>query len=279
MTEKNLKLPNLGARHTSVTASPRNVVLDEVEGHIAEAKALHAEAATNQKPAPIVKRTSQANLLVQRKISQGQDPRRGARKFAALGRKVVTALTWKRVLGKPSEAPPPEETKEPDIDLPAHPRFCATLSLEAQYAMMKGYEDLLLTNLKENYPERAVFLPRTRTPTTTTKKIVDTDSDDSETEKLAALNLGSLVPVTNNEQVVAVTKHKPKDKGPKKKQLVITYRFQSAMDILDTIRDKNGHLVTSPRLKEKTLNPLDSYSSWKITWSKEFKFKSVQPTK
>lgn len=280
MTEKNVKLPNLGARHPVVAASPRNAVLDAVEGHIAEAKAIHADGA-HQKPSPVVKRSSQVNLLVQRKISQGQDPRGGAKKFAALGRKVVTALSWKRVLSKPAASALPEEPKkEPELDLPAQPRFCATLSVEAQYAMMKGYEDLLLTNLKESYPDRAVFLPRTRTPPIATKKIVDTDSDDSESEKNAAANLKPLVPVSNdNKQVGPVTKTKPKHKGPKKKQLVITYRFQSAMDILDTMRDKKGHLVTSPRLKEKTINPVDSYSSWKTTWSKEFKFKPVPLTK
>ena len=50
-----------------------------------------------------------------------------------------------------SETPRPSCNAMPEENevMPEKPRFCATLSPEAQYAMLKGYEDILLTELNE----------------------------------------------------------------------------------------------------------------------------------
>nr|KAG5711650.1 hypothetical protein BaRGS_016832 [Batillaria attramentaria] len=49
-------------------------------------------------------------------------------------------------------------------ELPRNPRFSSFMSPEAQYAMMKGYEDKLYEDLAGSFPESALSLKRNRTP-------------------------------------------------------------------------------------------------------------------
>ena len=60
---------------------------------------------------------------------------------------------------------------------------------------------------------------------------------------------------------------------PRDKQLQLSYRFQTAMDILDAVRDSNGELITSSRgVKLAEIRPLRNYNRWSKGWSKEFQF-------
>lgn len=51
-------------------------------------------------------------------------------------------------------------------ELPKEPRFASTLSAEAQYAMMKGYEDAVYNSLCTQFPESTHLLRRNKTPVT-----------------------------------------------------------------------------------------------------------------
>ena len=49
-------------------------------------------------------------------------------------------------------------------ELPKEARFGSTLSTEAQYAMLKGYEDVVYRNLCNQFPEQVHLLRRNKTP-------------------------------------------------------------------------------------------------------------------
>ncbi|CAH1776761.1 unnamed protein product [Owenia fusiformis] len=66
-----------------------------------------------------------------------------------------------------------DSSDEDDNEETASPRFCATLSAEAQFAMLKGYEDVLLSNLRNTYPEYKNLLQRTKTPANVNQIMID----------------------------------------------------------------------------------------------------------
>ena len=201
-----------------------------------------------------------------------------------------------------------EDTK---TDLPEKPRFCATLSPEAQYAMMKGYEDLLLSQIKEKERGKqkmesegsdvtdgltpATVLPPLYRVKTPHHKVVSVHLNSLERrqqqlllesqrvqQRLANASTTSLFgppdtltvtkfPALTSQSSASIAAEDPWHKIPKDKQLWLTYRFQCAMDILDKMREEKGLMVTSPRFRQKTINPVVNYNMWSQAWSREFK--------
>ena len=181
------------------------------------------------------------------------------------------------------------------IELPEKPRFCATLSPEAQYATMKGYEDLLLTKLKEQQAEAATQacqrLYRVKTPHHKVVSVHLNHLEKKQEEILREFQAQRLTTKRHSNSWFDATDsrsslppvHTPAAAGtddddgkswgkvPKDKQLWLTHRFQCAMDILDKVREEQGMLVTSPRYKQRVTNPIANYNSWSHDWSREFK--------
>lgn len=235
-------------------------------------------------------------------------------KFASL---VRLAKYKKMVTTKPvPEADNTKTNTEEEVKMPEQPRFSATLSPEAQYAMLKGYEDILLNNLKNekkqqnNEEKDAGTLFRVKTPHHKVASLhlngCDEDCIDEEDEKQAEVReilpskdsmgrkawdirpapyLGQLYRIDSKDDMgkginrrdskaLLAKRSDSQDIGkalPKDKQLLLTHRFHCAMDILDTMKESQGVMVTSPRYKQRRIKPVDNYNAWSKEWSREFK--------
>ena len=202
-------------------------------------------------------------------------------------------------------SPVDETEKEEDHikELPSHPRFCATLSTEAQYAMLKCYEDVLLDNIRSNKPMESAAenatLFRVKTPHDGLRTIhlaggkdrsdvlhggvVDGNpasrqfSIDGQGSARGSVRLPNIIPsAASPVPTHSSTGFVGSSRFPavsKEKQLRLSYRFQTAMNILDALRDSKGQLITSPRsMKLGEINPVKNYNTWSKGWSKEFQY-------
>ncbi|CAL1537917.1 unnamed protein product [Lymnaea stagnalis] len=260
-------------------------------------------------------------------------------------------------------------------NLPKTPRFSSFMSPEAQYAMMKGYEDVIADKLSTKYPEYNDMIKRNKTPhhsvaiseksTLVATKLVSkhevrvrarkppyvTDQGASPTNIVVAENMTLTELVENNSDVGDVRNIQRKsspslnpdtvsqtrvpspqqnaketasssldnlrrlslafpilaankaDKSnellmdservrtpltrrhsvysssplPHDRRIVLSYRMERAMDILDTIRPKWEHAL-SPRVKDVTRRldaPVTDYNRWAEQWATEFKTDTV----
>lgn len=244
--------------------------------------------------------------------------------------------------------------------LPRSPRFSTFLSPEAQYALMKGYEDKLYDKIADSNPESRFTLKRNKTPHQAQVRIVDSDPDkgggSDHLRKESAASSGhdststGLPPApcsrsfspenpaspANPARVSASPSNLPApspflrplrrqsydvsgnpqgwggsgvgegvghgdwvssgrgaggfgrvqrsnslpvllDGAPgtslsHQQRLVMSYRLESAMDILDTLTDDEGHTL-SPRVN-RSPRPVDAvrdFNCWIRVWNKEFK--------
>ncbi len=116
--------------------------------------------------------------------------------------------------------------------------------------MMKCYEDVLLSKLKQCRPLdyfrfKKQLEPRIPTPT-------DSDLIDS--------------PLTA-----------PGDQSDvEDRQWRLTRRLHDAMDIIDSCKEASGHHVTSNRFKSSVRNPIAKFKKWKSAWTNEFKLPKVE---
>ncbi|XP_060564066.1 uncharacterized protein LOC132723377 [Ruditapes philippinarum] len=261
--------------------------------------------------------------------------------FGSIGARVTTILKAKNAFALLAKKrhnvkdDTEEHDKEYEIEeLPKEPRFASTLSAEAQYAMMKGYEDVVYSNLCRHYPEYRPMLRRNQTPhtgiivksmrqkfgdkyvfdaTKTSEGIVkvngsvdskavdsvdsrDTDgpvsastpkSDDILSPRQTMNTSSDPELKENNESQRTTKKVSSFPKGARnsmvdgmktaeeekdtKKKLVMTYRYQRAMDILDSLREHQGVHALSPRKRDdRRIEPLKDYNSWSHVWTREF---------
>ncbi|XP_060080733.1 uncharacterized protein LOC132560095 [Ylistrum balloti] len=226
-----------------------------------------------------------------------------------------------------------EEDEELIIELPKEPRFSTTMSPEAQYAIMKGYEDTVYNYLCKKYPEQRPTLRRNKTPVskvelrnkTESRNVLSSEDRDSHNElpvkldsereesdassqsssnnsplieqsfvfppRSANMSRRASLPATSTRfkkfgrsGSLASSPSLPVDQDltrakslpsviPREKQLVLSYRLQSAMDILDTVRDGLGDNYTSPRIRasnNKMIKPVLDYNKWTGVWGREF---------
>ncbi|XP_074650947.1 uncharacterized protein LOC141905805 [Tubulanus polymorphus] len=192
--------------------------------------------------------------------------------------------------------------EEERIELPPTPRFLSLLSAEAQYAAMKCYEDILYERITDVFPEYQNVLSRTSSPPVSNSRLSIRPPPELETQtenekQLAIEAVQKHRNNHNNMQLVpamAITiQHQPglgpravseltSDKIPKLakdsklfKQLIMSYRFQNAMDILDTIRKKDGQTVTSARVHTLRIDPIHNFNLWNNNMSREFEFARI----
>lgn len=193
--------------------------------------------------------------------------------------------------------------------LPDTPRFSATLSPEAQFAMMKGYEDAIISRIKGNTNDKKV-LYRVKTPVNqvTATHLADVHRDPETYRRNESSMSSSFRPpyskkttprtstLNDDDDVFAMdtvirakscdirttqqSEMPPRPHSiqeaiyviPKEKQLKLSSRFQCAMDILDTLKQSQGVPVTSLRTNRYMDNPVADYNAWSQSWSREFKF-------
>ncbi|XP_076468159.1 uncharacterized protein LOC143298985 [Babylonia areolata] len=272
--------------------------------------------------------------------------------FAGIGRRVssmVRARMAFQIRRKPSvpagtDANAPEDPNhmEPIHEMPRNPRFSAFLSPEAQYAVMKGYEDMLYEKIATNNPESRPVLKRNKTPFLKKISIVEDGEEDEQNKKKKKQkgdggggntpsatptstapspdsDADTLVPPTSfmktsrshstlSSDVVSksVTAASLRHGGggisgrnglaggggagfslhrssslpslqaaelSHRKRLVLTYRLESAMDILDTLKRRNMENSLSPRVFRipRKVDAVRDFNCWTTVWQKEFK--------
>ena len=249
----------------------------------------------------------------------------GKPRFFALGNKVKNLVKCKLAFQmKPKSnndgGTDRTNTMEAIHKMPAAARFSSFLSPEAQYSMMKGYEDVLRNQLVQSNPEYSTILVRNKTPMnrigirkqtsgagnlqTTNEaddKSVFYSDDEAEQEsdeqsdqdvdwhpeaghgKFESKNVtrrpslpSSRNTVSRNSPSRCLKRTRSLQVIPHDRRLVMTYRLESAMDILDTIRHKRGMVPLSPRVVQESrkITPVTDYNSWATVWCKEFKVKA-----
>ena len=268
--------------------------------------------------------------------------------LGSIGARVTTLLKAKNafsMLAKKRKSTKDETTedqeKETEIEeLPPAPRFASTLSAEAQYAVMKGYEDVVHGYLCRQYPEYRPVIRRNQTPHTgiivksmkerlgkkfapeATKISEDTfernnSPDDTVVDTVDAEEpVSSSTPKPDNNLATCLQqafnsssvhhlikknqskralqnfslfqkrssngsdiKTVPEVVQDKERQLVMTYRYQSVMDILDSLREHQGMHPLSPRKKEdRQIEPVKDFNSWSRVWTREFEPKICMKT-
>ena len=152
----------------------------------------------------------------------------------------------------------PEEVRESARKKLPPSRFASSLSTEAQMAMLKGYDDVLVDTFENTGRSRArLRFDRLQTPLLRERDAArggDSKEDGEEEEEDAS-------------------------KLP---------QIQTAMDLLDSLKDYNGHLVTSKRHRENVENPVRQFRDWRkeLTkdnlknkeWWKYFRSNSIVPS-
>lgn len=174
------------------------------------------------------------------------------------------------------------------LKLPPRPRFCSLLSPEAQYAMLKGYEDVIIDELQTKY--EAPILLRVETPNDTAILIANENVESDENVMVAATQMNMPSTITSpailshpstliSTQLLApsepaVMKLPPISRSASydkrscyseyDRQLRLSCHVNTAMGILDDIKKKDQPTIG---------NVSNKYNSWSRTWSKEFQFR------
>ena len=281
-------------------------------------------ASTDSSLDSVLKRGSWANKSNRRGPATSLLARRTS--FRTIGNRVATLLRAKNAFARLKRKPTVqiEQNVEKNADkeikeLPKQPRFASTLSAEAQYAIMKGYEDVVHNYLCNTYPEYRNLLRRSRTPQGGVK--VKPGEKEKEKKNGEAADGNDEVDGQGEHQNEVVTStplpgdsasprshispshprstatspdhHLPRSHSrvgtaPRKlsrynslpniapskdRQLMMTYRYQCAMDILDNIKQKMGLHPLSPRMKAVKATPVKEFNSWSYNWNNEFEVK------
>lgn len=213
------------------------------------------------------------------------------RSFKSLGGRVASMVRAKMAFQRTKLSAIDDQNEMTVIkELPKKPRFSSFMSPEAQFAMMKGYEDNVYGKISSNHPEIKPFLKRNKTP--------EQPIDIKDVKRPAINRQQSMIDVRRNPSSPILsftpratsepensrrphTAHRTRSFSrsqslptfvPREKQLVLTYRLQSAMDMLDTLRSHDGENPLSPRIKsaKHDIKPVE-FNQWTQAWSREFK--------
>ncbi len=147
-------------------------------------------------------------------------------------------------------------------------RFCARLSAEAQYAMLKGYEDLILERLRVVRPGTSKLLYRVRSPRREVTQVsLSTECGDS--------SLGhSVTSSSAGSRNWIASAHRKGQQPVQQHSKRLVRRFQKAMDIVDVMAMSEGLPVTSDPVRlPLSQSPVALYNSWSQGWAREFTFK------
>lgn len=222
------------------------------------------------------------------------NPQPPIRSFKSLGGKVASMVRAKMAFQRTKLSAIDDQNEMTVIkELPKKPRFSTFMSPEAQFAMMKGYEDNVYGKISRSHPESKPFLRRNKTPEQpidikdVKRPAISRQQSLLDVRKSPFSPLFSSTPRSSSESENTRrphTAHRIRSFSrsqslptfvPKEKQLVMTYRLQSAMDMLDTLRTRDGENPLSPRIKsaKSVIKPVE-FNQWTQAWSKEFQLAS-----
>lgn len=289
----NIKLPVLKVRRASIleTSAMPETVLPEI-----------SESGSRKSSISLVGRANDFRAMKpgMRRMSTKRPS------LATYGRRVSTILGMRRLSVKQpqvEEENPMQTIKE----LPKEARFSTTFSDEAQFAMLKGYEDVLHSELSFSFPEHRGLLLRNSTPgfpVRVKKSSTSTAEQPAESETLTEEEKGPepqappepeddydiweqewLTPSKQDRRHSVLSGNGAgkalSESGMKRakslpyisksrSQLVLTHRFQSAIDILDSIRKALGYSTISPRVNDAVIAPVRDFNFWTSAWYSEF---------
>lgn len=233
-------------------------------------------------------------------VISGRRPSMAGRKNSiVLAQQFITNARKKsleRMRRRSSVAQNAQNDDKETVLLPLRPRFCATLSTEGQYASLKCYEDVLYQKLSNSYPDYEPILQRCNSPRQSVKLTprlpleVDEDFQESENSRIKEL------PEIENQEMQIVPKcaevtikyergSRPRlrssdgdrnslknaiQNGCNLNKLLMSYRFQIAIDILDSVHVRNGQNVTSQNPTLAKIDPINNFNKWNNSWGKEF---------
>ena len=163
----------------------------------------------------------------------------------------------------------------PEVDyeeeMPEKPRFCATLSTEAQYAIFKGYEDVLVDKISSSLTpnKNAVHIRRIPSAAPKTNKsslpILETRPNivliSSSTSKDDKSEIG--------EDVTSTRLRRFRD------QRYMSAHFKQAMNILDELKRHSSEEITATVKAENNIAQNDicrQYHAWSQRWAKHFQY-------
>lgn len=152
-----------------------------------------------------------------------------------------------------------------ESDFPICPRFPATMSIEAQYAYLKGYENLITSQLKSS------VLPNIERGGLVSGIPLKAGNDQF-------LHLEPKIKMKNDH--ISFIQYIPQGKidnitlPTRLQQFSTTYRLQNAIDILDSINSRNGKCTFANHHQRHNIEPLAHFSIWKNIWEKDFEFRT-----
>lgn len=188
------------------------------------------------------------------------------------------ASRWKAKSKKVADiAEVPQET-EYEIVIPEKPRFCATLSTEAQYAIFKGYEDALVHKISTS-------LPSTKDGVSI-KRATSAKAENRESAKISPFTI-----LENKPTIALVSSLKEPGKyflennerawdEEDRDRRYMTAQFEKAMHLLDEIT-RNSYIEQAAGAErherglecEVTLEKnIKQYNAWSQQWTKHFEF-------
>ncbi|KAK2164469.1 hypothetical protein LSH36_63g08029 [Paralvinella palmiformis] len=179
-----------------------------------------------------------------------------------------------------------EDSLDPE-DVPKKPRFGATLSREAQYAILLGYEDAILgelqqqdnnvsTEFRRKIPDQSTLPVGVMSKKTQDGCLQDADDFPERRPDFAAVHtrhvatpgggrhggVGSYAAYKKRTLRRPNSSHSPKTTECVQEQLQITEHLEYAMDIVDKLKVIRGDISTSPRRRVRRIEPLKSYDNW-----------------
>ena len=147
-----------------------------------------------------------------------------------------------------------DEDSDDEEVLPGSPRFCATLSPEAQYAMMRGYEDRIVKHLSRRHPETHVDTLRASTPQSDRVVLVRKNHRHLDEKKDGR----------SEEEEAGICCHVAKQVG-------VSRKFQAAIDLLDNLDGGNEIAATKAITQRRVRNPIQKYKIWSKGWKNDFR--------
>ena len=166
----------------------------------------------------------------------------------------------------------------PEVDyeeeMPDKPRFCATLSTEAQYAIFKGYEDVLVDKISSSLTPSKNAVHIRRIPSAAPKTSKSSSLPILETRPNIVL-ISSLSSKDDKSDIVEdVTSARLKRF---RDQRYMSTHFKQAMNILDELKRHSSEEMSTIVKAENNIgttqnNICRQYHAWSQRWAKHFQY-------
>ena len=166
----------------------------------------------------------------------------------------------------------------PEVDyeeeMPDKPRFCATLSTEAQYAIFKGYEDVLVDKISSSLTPSKNAVHIRRIPSAAPKTNKSSSLPMLETRpNIVLISSSSLNDEKSDigEDVTSARLKRFRD------QRYMSTHFKQAMNILDELKRHSSEEISTAVKAENSIGTAQNdicrqYHAWSQRWAKHFQY-------